>query len=330
MPSSLARTLQLSIRDRATGLKTPLLVPSFSSKAAQDISSHFDALVDRITESFLVSAYDVHYNSLKVPSAAVAEVMFLDSGGYEAQQDHDVSDPLYPSLAPQPWTVDDHHRVLSELNTLMKTIAISFDHPDTRMTFGDQIECAISMFEKYPNLGREILFKPERLDESHLDVPRLAAEARHFAEFDVIGVTETELGRSIVDRMVNIAHLRDAMRSAGIVKPLHIFGSLDPICSTLYFLAGADIFDGLTWLRFSYMDDMTVYHKNHGALKYGIKTNDQRIMIRNMLSNLDYLMALTYRLHRYTVTRQEATLGRHKTFFTTALDDLRTEYGGSV
>ena len=67
-----------------------------------DVGAHFDALVERITDSFLVSAYDIRYNSLRVPNLAVSEVMFLDSGGYEAQQDHDLSDPIYPSREARP------------------------------------------------------------------------------------------------------------------------------------------------------------------------------------------------------------------------------------
>ena len=245
MPSSLARTLQLTIHGQPTGLKTPLLVPSFSSKATWNISDIFTTLVDSITESFLISAYDVRHNSLKIPAGAVAEVMLLDSGGYEAQQDHDLSDPSYPSREPRPWTLADYHAVLSEVNTVMPTIATAFDHPDTRMLFSEQIDSALATFKAFPNFGREILFKPQAQDETGLDVRRLAAEVQRFVEFDAIGMTESELGQSVVERMANIARLRNAMETENIVKPLHIFGSLDPIRTTLYFLAGADIFDGL-------------------------------------------------------------------------------------
>ncbi len=49
--------------------------------------------------------------------------------------------------------------------------------------------------------------------------------------------------------MQNIAKLRKALDKAGLNIPLHVFGSLDTVTTPLYFLAGADIFDGLTWLR---------------------------------------------------------------------------------
>ena len=212
---------------------------------------------------------------------------------------------------------------------MLPTIAISFDHPSERFTFSEQIQRARAAFDRYPNLGREILFKPERLELSRLDVPRLSAEISHFPEFDVIGMTETELGTSIVERMANIARIRQAMGAQGVTKPLHIFGSLDPICTTLYFLAGADIFDGLSWVRFAYRDDMAVYHKNRSPLAFGIKLNDHQAIARNLSNNLDYLLSMTDRLQRYIVTQDEDTLGLHGEFFATALDDLRTEFGGT-
>ena len=56
--------------------------------------------------------------------------------------------------------------------------------------------------------------------------------------------------------------------------PIHVFGSLDTVTTPMYFLAGADIFDGLTWLRFAFHGGYTVYKHNYGALKFGVATKD--------------------------------------------------------
>jgi hypothetical protein len=40
---------------------------------------------------------------------------------------------------------------------------------------------------------------------------------------------------------------------------------LDTLSTALYFVAGAEIFDGLTWLRFGYHKGQTVYAQNFGA-----------------------------------------------------------------
>ena len=61
MPSRLARSLHLSIRGNDLKIESPVLVPSFSSKAFVDVKSIFSVLQPFITESFLVSAYDIEH-----------------------------------------------------------------------------------------------------------------------------------------------------------------------------------------------------------------------------------------------------------------------------
>src|SRR5437762_1985645 len=60
---------------------------------------------------------------------------------------------------------------------------------------------------------------------------------------------EQELGRSILERARNIARIRRALVEIGNDLPIHIFGCLDPGLVRYYAMAGADIFDGLQWLR---------------------------------------------------------------------------------
>jgi len=42
---------------------------------------------------------------------------------------------------------------------------------------------------------------------------------------------------------------------------------LDTFSTPLSFLSGAEIFDGLTWLRFGYHEGQTVYRQNYGAMR---------------------------------------------------------------
>ncbi len=66
--------------------------------------------------------------------------------------------------------------------------------------------------------------------------------------------------------MEKIALVRRLLDRHNINSPIHIFGSLDTFLTPLFFLAGAEIFDGLTWLRFGYYDGQTVYKQNYGAM----------------------------------------------------------------
>src|SRR5205809_4571701 len=75
-------------------LKTPLLVPSFSSKGLRqtkkgrsELSAVFRNSASVLTETMLISAYDVHYRHLPRPERfpATATLTFVDSGGYETR-----------------------------------------------------------------------------------------------------------------------------------------------------------------------------------------------------------------------------------------------------
>ncbi len=61
-------------------------------------------------------------------------------------------------------------------------------------------------------------------------------------DFTFIGVTEKELGGSTLDRMVNLAKIRQALDTHEILSPIHVFGSLDPLTSILYFSGGSRSF----------------------------------------------------------------------------------------
>ena len=69
---------------------------------------------------------------------------------------------------------------------------------------------------------------------------------------DIVGVTEKELGKGLFDRLKRIALLRQGLNDAGLELPIHIWGGLDPVTTPIYFFAGADIFDGISWLRYSF------------------------------------------------------------------------------
>ena len=136
MPSKLARSLPLTIKGRELKVRTPLLIPSFSSKAGTDVVEIFETLKLSIIESFLVSAYDVKYNGVILPDTALAEVMFLDSGGYEASKDFDLLDPVYPSAEPLAWSKEEYRAILEVVDPIMPTFITAFDHPLERSSFG--------------------------------------------------------------------------------------------------------------------------------------------------------------------------------------------------
>lgn len=277
--------------------KSPLLIPSFSSKGFNDLSGIVDAMSGTITEGVLLSAFDVGKKIIKdIPT--FPEFFILDSGGYECSKDTDISDHNMNTYREIPWTIDELKTVLDEWQATQPTLAVSYDHPKARCSVAKQIERANDLFAGRP-FGRELLIKPNTSEAELVHVRDVKAEIANLKGFDVIGFTEKELGSCIFDRMKAIKRIREALDDEGLETPIHIFGSLDPISTPLYFFSGADIFDGLTWLRYAYVDGQAVYGHNAGLIKYGPRVSDISIRHRLWAENYQEMINLQFRLKRY-------------------------------
>ena len=148
------------LRNGAVLERTPLLVPSFSSKGFPDVAKIIETTTEVIEGATLVSAYDLHYKKIK-PPFNFPSLLFLDSGGYEASKDHDLSELSDYEHKAQLWTRDKHESVLSEWSSVTPTVIISYDNPTERLPVKLQIERAKTMAPSLANVSREILLKPE-------------------------------------------------------------------------------------------------------------------------------------------------------------------------
>jgi hypothetical protein len=63
--------------------ETPLMLPSFSSKGFPQIAKIMKLMGEFITGPRLVSAYDIYHKEI-THKITFSELIFLDSGGYEA------------------------------------------------------------------------------------------------------------------------------------------------------------------------------------------------------------------------------------------------------
>ena len=307
--------------------RTPLLVPSFSSKGFPKVKKIIEYSSELIEGVTLVSAYDLHYGHI-TPPFNFPSLIFLDSGGYEASKDSDLSDFGEKDHSPKRWTQEMHEKQLALWKPAIPSILISYDHPKERLSVLGQIKRAKAMALGRTGFMREILLKPETVDQAHLQMPAIIKNARALASFDVIGVTEKELGSSILDRMKNIALLRRALGKAGLETPIHVFGSLDTVTTPMYFLAGADIFDGLTWLRFAFHEGYTVYKQNYGALQLGVSTKVDVIDGRCWNSNYSYMRDLELEMRRYLTDNDVSVFKYHKDLFGKALQSVLEAVGG--
>lgn len=306
--------------------RTPLLVPSFSSKGFPDVHNIIEYCSELIEGVTLVSAYDIHYRKV-FPPFDFPSLVFLDSGGYEASKDAELSDLGNREHHPKEWTQDMHESVLADWKSPVPSVLISYDHPNARVGFAEQIERGRNMAPGRTGFLRELLLKPETEFQPLLNVDDLLRHVHRLADFDIIGVTEKEIGKSLVDRMKNIAKLRRALTAAGIDIPIHVFGSLDTISTPLYFLAGADIFDGLTWLRFAFHEGLTIYKHNFGALQLGITTKADLVDGRCWHQNYYYMSEMQLEMRRFLGSQDFSSFKYHGGIFKTTLQSALEALG---
>jgi hypothetical protein len=286
--------------------ETPLLVPSFSSKGFglsrqgnSAIGEAWNLAKEYLTDSVLLSAYDLAHAHMPPIEGAPTDIVIVDSGGYEISPLHDFSTIYLPTPDDVTWSVQDVAAVYDAWPAEVPAIFVNYDHHQIRKPLHAQIDDAREFLGRYPRQMHCLLLKPETADQSYVQLADLKARIHLVADFHVLGLTEKELGNSVLGRMMSIAELRLAMDDAGVTIPLHIFGSLDPIGSVLYFLSGAEIFDGLTWLRYGYHKGMAIYSHNFGAMKVGVHRKDDFVKAAMLRDNLSALLHLRNAMLKY-------------------------------
>jgi hypothetical protein len=303
-------------------LRTPLLVPSISSAGFRRVALESGGSEPEpaawlrivhtvITEALLISAYDAAHDNLPFAEELTGEsfarsiyagprTLIIDCGLYES------------TYGPPPfegdrfdWDQAAYTRFVEELDQASKAVLVTYDgyDDDGHAPFGRQIEEAQRFSEAHRGFGSDVLLKPEqrgrRLVVDDLSPTTLAS----LRAFDVVGFAEKDLGDSLLDKLTNVVTLRQRLTEAEVDAPIHLFGSLDPVMSPLYFAAGAEIFDGLTWLRYGYHWDAAMYREDVPVLEDGQDlTVAGRVRTASMLlGNLKALGVLSERMRQFAV-----------------------------
>lgn len=283
--------------------ETPLLLPSFSSKGFPQVAKIMKLMGEFITRPILVSAYDIYYKAAP-QKITFSELIFLDSGGYEARYEHDLSEAYGKLHKPKPWNRRFHEAALRNWSSKWPTVAVTYDSPLQLQSFSEQVKAGKEFKMKHPTFLWELLLKPETKKDKFIGLEKVLKHVHQLREFAVIGMTEKEIDDSLFGSMRKIARLRAAMDAADVHVPIHIFGSLDPLTSVLYFIAGAEIFDGLTWLRFGYHEGRTMYSQNYAAIhdSEGIRRKHADQAYEMWKNNYYYLEKLRTQMVNYIRT----------------------------
>ncbi|MDD5677941.1 MAG: hypothetical protein PHW60_08115 [Kiritimatiellae bacterium] len=322
-------------------IQTPILVPSFSSKGFKvkqngisEVKDIFVNTAEFLTETMLVSAYDIFYRHILSPHKfpCVPALTFVDSGGYETNADHDYCTVYHFHNKPRPWELKHLQNILDSWPERIPAVFINFDKSSAGKSLPKQIALARGLFANYPKQMHNFLLKPSWQSKGNLlpIINALPTCITEIADFHILGVTEKELGNTPLDRMVAIATLRRHMDTANIRAPIQVFGALDPLSACLYFLAGAEIFDGLSWLRFSYTDGYCTYMQNYGILHIGLDQNDDYVRAKTFSDNYTFLRDLQLKMRTFATTKDYSALPYHSGFLRQASDALSGRLNGGV
>jgi hypothetical protein len=267
---------------------TPALVPSLSSKAIGPLPRkhgqaqpeevacslvHSDTLIQGIDEALLVSAYDIKHRLLTDAKSfgrgfqksryAQPNLLIIDSGWYEKNVGPRGGQFVFDVGKALDWEEEDYVATIDALDNDTRAVVVGWDFGGH--SYADQIARAQAFFAARPRFASTILLKPPPRTLAH-NLDRLSDEdAANLRAFDVVGVTEKDLGDKVLDALLTLARLREKLDHAEVTAPIHIFGGLDPLYTPLYFAVGGEIFDGLGWLRYAYRDGMT-YHRDSATL----------------------------------------------------------------
>ena len=319
-------------------------MPSFSSKGFDlhdengragfsEVSQYLQVFAPTLTETFLVSGYDIHHELLERSKSLTSpqhfpgsvwdspKVLFVDSGLYEYRVGADSDEPVQEMRLPQDWTEADFCTFAGRLPPKAPIALVNWDHHGP---YAEQIATAQTFFADHPGFLKVCLLKPEREGGFH-HVAHLSAEASRLVAFDVIGVTEKELGDSILERMATVARLHDLLLREEVEAPIHIFGALDPLYTPLYYAAGAEIFDGLSWLRYFWQDGVAIHRASLSVLMRVPEKGHQTAIEIAQSENLNKIRQLHRRLvNFYKENGDWSVFGERKEVLEDAFRDMES------
>lgn len=329
----------------------PLLVPAFSSKGFalrgtgngkkrrfySEVAYELDEFAKRQQRSVLVSAFDIFHGRFHAPELPRftpqrylrnSALVFLDSGGYELSDDFDSSEPrIFPHQA-STFTKDDYLAVLEAFakpKTPPPLVIANYDHSNIGKPIAEQIREARELFRQYPSFATDFILKPWKRDQSHIDPADLSDnDIGDLAGFDIIGVAEKDLSRNLFEKIRRIATLRRRLDQQQIATPIHIWGGLEPLATPLFFFAGAEIFDGISWLRYAFRNGVGIIRETYSVVSsLGITAPSKTNHFHASIENLVALTNLTIALEQWVeLEGQDWSM-----FHPDIKEQLRTAYG---
>jgi hypothetical protein len=174
-----------------------------------------------------------------------------------------------------------------------------------------QLAGALSIKKDFPNAVIDFIVKGDNPVGQVLH--GLSDPKRSLEPFSIIGFTEKELGSTIRNKLLNLLCIKRWLADCGWQGCIHIFGGLEPNLTKLYFMAGADIFDGLSWQRMYFRDGASIY--NPKTYRIALQEHENKFLM--MKDNLWIIQDLS----NYLSTQFASRLAKVELFETLLKND---------
>ena len=281
---------------KSVEVPTPLIVPSFSSRGFPQLTELWAEFRHRLYGVALISSYDIAEQLIPAGATESVNLAFLDSGQYETNDQFVNLSGRHVPASSASWTRDRYHQTLTAIDKTANVVLVNFDHAGK---IGDQVTSASEDFSVIPSAATDFLVKPEP-NTGLVNVAKLTTHSEALEQFDVIGVTAREAGSALLARCRSVVMLRDTLTEAGLDLPIHVFGAITPKEILTYYFCGADIFDGLNWLRqaFRNLETVPIEDTAFEAMKW--KEAEQDLFDAERTHNLRVLYRLQEALRQYS------------------------------
>ena len=238
------------------GEHLPLFVYSYASRGFPDLIGRLKCTLPHVP-SYLLSLYDYEDIPSELVLADDPRFRIWDSGGYETI----VCSACRNAASTKKWDENCYTLTANRIPWNGRDVLVSYDTPCKSRCIQHQVETALDLYTKVkgPYAKDLLIHVPEDAN------PCLLAEILrpYLNEFQILGLTEKEIAPTWVHGVRFINRLRLALSALGGEQyiPIHVFGCFDLKTIVRFTLAGADIFDGLTWLRYLFLNGDVLYQK---------------------------------------------------------------------
>jgi hypothetical protein len=248
-------------------------------------------LKSQLAVSSLISAYDAYHGYIN-KEVELSDIVIIDSGNYEKN----VLEGLGCSVD---WTRDQHSATINSMVPFTQIAIVNYDEPGP---LSEQADSAAEFFKKYPQYATDFLCRPLTTSSPYMDVASITKNVDLFRGFEVFGVTEQELGPSLIEKCKRLLELRQCLNSQGLEIPIHVFGCFEPMTIVLMSILGGDIFDGLTWARYDMREEMLMAPGLIPFFDQKWSINDSTIRRASASQYLNQMTELMIRLRSYART----------------------------